>query len=159
MGSSKEEIMTPAKKTVENKVLKTKGEAKAKKKPVAKAPAKKKVAAKVKASPKPQVTKKPTVEAPISPEVKQELAQSGIYTRGRIFVGKVINAKATKTVRVEWPRRVLIPKYERYEKRRTRVQAHNPAAVNAKIGDTVRISECRPISKMKKFVVIGKVEE
>ena len=112
-----------------------------------------------KAKPK-TVHKKASAKATttISDQIKQELATSKILTRGRIFTGKVISTKAAKTVRVEWPRRYYIPKYERFEKRRTRVQAHLPNSISVGVGDQVRISECRPISKTKKFVVIGKLE-
>ena len=75
-------------------------------------------------------------------------------TRGRIFEGKIIKAKIAKTVTVEWPRRYYLSKYERFEKRRSRVKAHNPLCISAKEGDIVRISECRPLSKSKNFVVM-----
>lgn len=78
-----------------------------------------------------------------------------ISLRGRTFEGRVISAKADKTVTVEWEWKNFIKKYERYEKKRTRVHAHNPRDINAKEGDFVRIMECRPISKTKKFVVTG----
>ncbi len=73
--------------------------------------------------------------------------------RGREFSGTVISSKASKTATVEWERRVLIPKYERYEKKRSRVKVHNPSCIDAKEGDRVRIKECRPISKTKKFCI------
>jgi len=74
--------------------------------------------------------------------------------RGRVFSGVVIKADMHKSCTVEWPRTFFVPKYERYERRRTRVHAHNPPCINAKKGDRVIIAECRPISKTKKFVVI-----
>ncbi len=76
--------------------------------------------------------------------------------RGRTFVGKVIKADYSRTVNVEWNRMHYLKKYERYEKRRSRVKAHNPTCINAKVGDSVQIAECRPISKTKGFVVIKK---
>lgn len=118
----------------------------------------KKVAAKPKAPAKKVTKESEPTQTAVSKELQTELANSGIATRGRIFVGRVISSKAKKTVRVEWPRRRYLPKYERFEKRRTRVQAHNPECLSVKVGDKVRISECRPISKTKKFVVIEKVE-
>ena len=72
---------------------------------------------------------------------------------GKEFVGTVISDKATKTVTVEWERRVQLPKYERYERRYSRVYAHNPLTINARTGDIVRIKETRPLSKTKNFVV------
>jgi small subunit ribosomal protein S17 len=77
--------------------------------------------------------------------------------RGRILVGKIISTKMRKTASFELARIHYIPKYERYEKRRTRLKAHNPDCINASAGDIVRIMECRPLSKTKKFVVIEKL--
>ena len=82
-----------------------------------------------------------------------------VKVRGRIFTGTVTSAKMQKTVTVEWPRRKFNKKYERFEMRRTRVKAHNPESVDAKEGDTVRISETRPLSKTKNFVVIEVVKK
>ncbi len=76
-----------------------------------------------------------------------------LSTRGRRFTGIVISDKMTKTVTVEWERRKFVKKYERYEKRRTRIKAHNPEEVDAEKGDVVVIEETRPISKTKNFVV------
>ncbi|MDP2750398.1 MAG: 30S ribosomal protein S17 [Nanoarchaeota archaeon] len=78
--------------------------------------------------------------------------------RGRTFEGQVISDKMQKTVIVMWERRRMIKKYERYEKRRTKIKAHNPECINARKGDIVKISECRPLSKLKSFVVIEKIK-
>ncbi len=77
----------------------------------------------------------------------------GLIGRGRIFVGTVIETKMAKTATVEWDRRKSLPKYERYEKRRTTVKAHIPDEMKVHKGDIVSIMECRPISKTKKFIV------
>ena len=77
-----------------------------------------------------------------------------ISIRGKSFTGKVVSDKMHRTVVVEWEQRVLIPKFERYEKSRSRVSAHNPEEINAKEGDVVRIQETRPISKTKNFIVV-----
>lgn len=74
--------------------------------------------------------------------------------RGRSFIGKVISNKMAKTITVEWERRRKIPKYERYEKRRTRIHAHLPEGSMAEVGDMVKIMESRPISKTKTFVFV-----
>lgn len=80
-----------------------------------------------------------------------------IEARGRTFIGVVISDRMQKTVTVEWPRLFYIPKFERYEKRRSRVKAHNPPCISAKVGDMVKIAECRPIAKTIAFVVIEKL--
>ncbi|MCD6576348.1 MAG: 30S ribosomal protein S17 [Nanoarchaeota archaeon] len=82
-----------------------------------------------------------------------------ISVRGRIFRGVVESIKPSKTAIIKWERRVYFPKYERFEKRFTKVNAHRPSCLHIKEGDFVIIGECRPISKTKKFVIIGKVGE
>lgn len=76
--------------------------------------------------------------------------------RGMTFVGKVIRARTPRNVLVEWERLVYIPKYERYERRFTKLFAHNPPCINAQEGNTVTIIETSPISKTKSFVVVQK---
>jgi small subunit ribosomal protein S17 len=51
-----------------------------------------------------------------------------------------------------------VPKYLRYERRHRRISAHNPPCIEAQVNDTVKIMECRPLSKSVAFVVIEKVE-
>jgi len=80
-----------------------------------------------------------------------------IAARGRTFSGIVIAAKMTKTATIQWEGKKYIPKYERYEKRRTKIKAHNPACINAKEGDTVLVQECRPLSKTKNFIILKKL--
>lgn len=82
-----------------------------------------------------------------------------LSVRGRVFTGEVASDKAPKTVVVKWGYHHLIPKYERFERRHSSVVAYNPECINAKKGDIVRISECRPLSKTKSFVVIEKVKK
>ena len=79
--------------------------------------------------------------------------------RGRSFTGVVIGLDLNKTARVEWTRNVKLPKYERFEIRKSRVKAHNPECIAAKKGDTVRIMECKPLSKIKTFIIIEKLEK
>jgi len=74
--------------------------------------------------------------------------------RGRTFSGTVTSAKMNKSVVIEWGRIHYIPKYERYEKRKTKIKAHLPECIQAKEGDKVTIQECRKISKTKAFCVV-----
>jgi len=50
-----------------------------------------------------------------------------------------------------------VPKYERYEKRTSKYSAHCPPCIKTKVGDNVRIAECRPLSKTISFVTIEKI--
>src|SRR3989338_190191 len=76
--------------------------------------------------------------------------------RGRMLVGKITSAKVKRNAIMEIERRVPLPKYERFEKRRTRIMVHNPECINAKEGDIVKVMETRKISKMKCFVIVEK---
>jgi small subunit ribosomal protein S17 len=80
----------------------------------------------------------------------------GLKVRGRVFNGIVVSNKAQKTAVVKWDYYNYIKKYERYERRNTKISAFNPECIAASEGDDVTIAECRPISKTKKFVVVGK---
>lgn len=82
-----------------------------------------------------------------------------LSTRGKQFEGLVVSAKAAKTVTVTWERRRFIKKYERYEKRRSKVAAHVPEHLDVNEGDMVRIKETRPISKTKHFIVTEVITE
>lgn len=77
-----------------------------------------------------------------------------LKVRGKILEGKVVSAKSLKTVIVEREILHYVPKYQRYERRHSRIAAYNPECINAKEGDVVKIAECRPLSKTKAFVVI-----
>jgi len=81
-----------------------------------------------------------------------------LFVRGQIFVGKVVSDKAQKTVVVERELLRKVPKYERYLKKRSKLHAHNPPCINARVGDVVKIAECRPLSKTKHFVVVEILE-
>ena len=76
--------------------------------------------------------------------------------RGQIMEGVVVSDKAPKMVVVLRSYLKKIRKYERYEKRRSKIHAHNPPCIAAKVGDVVKIAECRPLSKTKSFVVVEK---
>ena len=74
--------------------------------------------------------------------------------RGQILEGIVTSNKAERTITVERSFYKFIQKYERYEKRKSKIAAHIPDCIQVNIGDAVKIAECRPLSKTKQFVVI-----
>ncbi len=65
-------------------------------------------------------------------------------------VGVVVSTKAEKTIVVEVSRRVQHPLYRRYITRKKKFMAHDEKGT-AKRGDRVRIVECRPLSKRKRW--------
>ena len=79
--------------------------------------------------------------------------------RGRMFVGKITSKDTHKTAKIVWSRQIKLPKYERFEKRTSKIKVHNPSCIDANIGDDVRVVETRPISKTKNFVIIEKIEK
>jgi small subunit ribosomal protein S17 len=81
-----------------------------------------------------------------------------ISLRGRIIKAKVVRARVAKNALVEWNWLKKIPKFERYEKKRTRIMVHSPSCIGAKEGDTVKIMETRKISKTKSFVIVEKLK-
>jgi small subunit ribosomal protein S17 len=82
-----------------------------------------------------------------------------LSVRGRVLEGEVVSARMEKSVviRINYTR--FDKKYERYSRKSSRITAHNPPCIDAKMGDMVRIAECRPLSKTKSFVVVEKLAE
>jgi small subunit ribosomal protein S17 len=65
-------------------------------------------------------------------------------------VGQVVSAKMQKTIVVEVTRRVPHPLYKRIVTKRKKFYAHDEQG-QAKVGDIVRIIECRPLSRLKRW--------
>jgi len=75
----------------------------------------------------------------------------------RVLTGQVVSDKMEKTVVVRIDRRVMHPLYKKIITRSKRYTAHDETNAMS-VGDMVRIQECRPISRRKRFEVIGKVD-
>lgn len=76
----------------------------------------------------------------------------------RILQGVVVSDKQDKTVIVRVERRMMHPIYKKFIRRSKKFAAHDENNVS-KIGDVVRIRECAPISKSKKWeLVLDKAE-
>lgn len=65
-------------------------------------------------------------------------------------VGEVVSTKMAKTIVVEVTRRSAHPVYKRIVTKRKKFYAHDEQQ-SAKIGDVVRIIECRPVSRLKRW--------
>ena len=65
-------------------------------------------------------------------------------------VGQVVSTKMQKTIVVEVSRRVPHPLYKRIINKRKKFYAHDEDGT-ARLGDVVRIIECRPLSKLKRW--------
>lgn len=76
----------------------------------------------------------------------------------RILQGTVVSDKGDKTVIVKVERRLTHPLYKKTIRRSKRYAAHDETN-RYKVGDTVRIEECRPLSKTKTWTVVDKTGE
>jgi small subunit ribosomal protein S17 len=65
-------------------------------------------------------------------------------------VGEVVSTNMQKTIVIEVSRRVPHPLYKRIIGKRKKLYAHDETG-DAKMGDIVRIIECRPLSKLKRW--------
>ena len=77
--------------------------------------------------------------------------------RGQVITGVVSSVKMQDSILVKREYMNYIPKYERYEKRTSTFAAHCPPCLKIKVGDRVRIAECRPLSKTISFVAVEKI--
>jgi small subunit ribosomal protein S17 len=82
-------------------------------------------------------------------EARQELKESKRGLKNQ-KIGEVVSTKMQKTIVVEVSRRVPHPLYKRIIGKRKKFYAHDEEA-SAKTGDIVRIVECRPLSKLKRW--------
>lgn len=74
----------------------------------------------------------------------------------RILIGTVVSDKTDKTVVVKVERKVKHPLYGKIIRRSKKYHAHDEENV-VKTGETVRIEETRPMSKLKSWKVIERV--
>jgi small subunit ribosomal protein S17 len=75
----------------------------------------------------------------------------------RVLTGRIVSDKTDKTVVVSVERRVKHPLYGKIIKRSKKYHAHDEAN-EYKQGETVRIEETAPISKLKTWKVIDRVD-
>ncbi|MDG7008136.1 MAG: 30S ribosomal protein S17 [Nitrososphaerota archaeon] len=77
-----------------------------------------------------------------------------IKVRGRLLNGKAVSTAGKSFAVVEMEYLHMIPKFNRGERRRSRVSAHVPPCIEVQDGDSVTLGECRPLSKTISFVVV-----
>ncbi|MDO6416640.1 30S ribosomal protein S17 [Sphingomonas sp. BIUV-7] len=75
----------------------------------------------------------------------------------RVLTGTVVSDKTDKTIVVLVERRVKHPLYGKIIKRSKKYHAHDEGNV-FKEGQTVRIEECKPMSKLKTWTVVEAVD-
>jgi small subunit ribosomal protein S17 len=88
-------------------------------------------------------------------------AATAIHAEGKVtrtFVGKIVSDKRTKTVTVLVERRTMHELYGKIVGKSSKYHAHDEKG-EYKLGDTVEITESRPISKTKSWVVTRLVKK
>ena len=78
--------------------------------------------------------------------------------RRKVRVGKVVSDRMKKTIVVSIERLVKHPTYGRYVRKRTKFKVHDEKN-ECGVGDLVRITETRPISREKRWRVLEIVEK
>ena len=73
-------------------------------------------------------------------------------TTGKFFTGKVVSDKMQNTISVAISSHHRHPLYQKNIDKTSKVYADNN--LSAKSGDTVKIKEVRPISKLKRFTTV-----
>ncbi len=78
--------------------------------------------------------------------------------RRKVRTGKVVSNRMNQTIVVEVSRTLKHHRYDRIIRTKSKLYAHDEKQ-EAGIGDTVRIMECRPISKMKRWRLVEIMEK
>ncbi|MBI2096446.1 MAG: 30S ribosomal protein S17 [Candidatus Taylorbacteria bacterium] len=78
-----------------------------------------------------------------------------VQKKSRVLKGVVVGVAMKDTAVVKVERFVKHPKYKKYSLRFKKYKVNDPGNTAA-VGDAVLISECRPISKEKRFRLVGK---
>ena len=81
--------------------------------------------------------------------------------RGKITQGVVVSKKSRNTIVIRQDYVQFVKKYQRYERRNSRLACHLPDCLEHEIelGDLVVVGESRKISKTKSFIVLDKIKK
>jgi len=75
----------------------------------------------------------------------------------RTLTGRVVSTKMQKTIAVEIERLIRHEQYGKFIRRTTKLLAHDEKS-EAKEGDLVSISPCRPLSRRKSYALVKVIE-
>jgi len=117
----------------------------------AKAPASAKAPKSAKAQAAPKAEAKPAPAAPAAPTVDLT-AVFKTHSFRRKMIGTITSDKMNKTVVVEVIRKAMDPVYKKYVRMRDKYKAHDEQNLY-RVGDRVEITEHRPISRDKRWLV------
>ena len=81
---------------------------------------------------------------------QDQTATQAVRANRKTKIGLVVSAKMDKTIVVAVERRFKHPLYKKYIRKTTKLHAHDKDNT-CKEGDRVRVIECRPLSKSKRW--------
>jgi len=88
-----------------------------------------------------------TASEPTPETTAETTAKSRLRKRRQ---GVVVSDKMNKTVVVQVDDKVMHPVYKKYVRKRVKYKTHDETN-SARVGDTVQIEECRPLSRAKRW--------
>lgn len=102
---------------------------------------------------------KSVVQSSNSADLEKQTFTTGMVKTGhrRVLLGRVISNKPDKTIVVRVERYVQHPLYKKYYKRSKKMMTHDEHN-ECRIGDLVRVMECRPLSRRKRWILTEVVE-
>ena len=77
-----------------------------------------------------------------------------LNVKKELFRGFIVSTDSNHTAVIEWKRPHYVPKYERYEMRKSKLSVHNPPCLDAQVGQEVIVAKTRPLSKTKGHVIL-----
>lgn len=90
--------------------------------------------------------------------IEEQMTEIEKTTGRRVLIGRVVSDKMEKTVTVEVTRRVKHAQFRKYINRSKRYKAHDENN-EFKVDDLVEIKESRPLSRTKRWTVVGRRSE
>jgi len=114
-----------------------------------------KKASEKKAAGKKPVQRKAAAERPA--EAQAPVSVAAADQAGKTLTGTVVSNKMDKTIAVSVERLIKHPTYGKYVRRTTKLLAHDERN-ECREGDTVAISECRPLSRHKSWTLVRVIE-
>jgi small subunit ribosomal protein S17 len=103
---------------------------------------------------KPAKTATPATPATAAAEARPAVK---VADKAKTLTGTVVSSKMDKTISVSVERLIKHPTYGKYVRHTTKLLAHDEKN-ECRAGDTVAISECRPLSRHKSWTLVRVIE-
>ena len=78
-----------------------------------------------------------------------------INVKKELLKGTVIKKDVNHSATISWFSPNFLPKYERFESRKSKLRVHNPACLDVPVGTAVVVAKTHPLSKTKHHIILG----